>query len=178
MILTWISSRYECWDQSSFNLIHIEIYLNQHQYDQANSRFLISFLYWLDISNIVFNIYLYISSLIKSMQFFFKYLTIQANQCRDQLISNMICVLCHLTFAWHSLTYAFLIHLSTLIKANLLSNSSCSWKANHYWDQSKIINSCLIYHLLNMLAFTWCYDIPQHRSHFIDSICIVFFCLN
>ena len=26
-----------------------------------------------------------------------------------------------------------------------------------------------------MLAFSWYYDIPQHRSHFINSICIVIF---
>jgi hypothetical protein len=68
VILTWISSRYECWDQSNFNVIHIEIYMNQHRYGQANSRFLISFSFWLDISNTLFNIYLRISSLIKSMQ--------------------------------------------------------------------------------------------------------------
>ena len=82
--------------------------------------------------------------------------------------------ICHWTFAWYFLTYAFLIHYSILIKANSLLNSSCSWKASHYWDQSKIINfSCLICQLPNMLAFSWYYDIPQHRCHFIDSICIV-----
>jgi len=97
------------------------------------------------------------------------------NNHRDLLVSNMSYILCLLTFAWHFLTYAFLIHSSTLIKASSLSISSCSWKASHYRDQSKIINSCLICYLPNMLAFTWCYDIPQHRSHFIDSIYIVVF---
>ena len=90
----------------------------------------------------------------------------------------MSCVLCHFNFACHLLTYAFLIHSSTLIKAISLSNSSRSWKATHCWDHSKIINPCLTCHLPNMLAFSWCHDIPQHRSHIINSICIVVFCLN
>jgi len=68
MILAWISSRYECWDQSSFSLIHIKTYMNQHQYGQANSWFLISSSFWIDPSNTYFNIYLHTSSLIKAMQ--------------------------------------------------------------------------------------------------------------
>ena len=76
-----------------------------------------------------------------------------------------------------SLMHSWFI-LQTLIQASPLSNSSCSYKASHYRDQSKIINSCLICNLPNMLVFTWCYDIPQHKSYFIDSICIVVFCLN
>jgi hypothetical protein len=42
--------------------------MNQHQYGQANSRFLISSLFWLDTLNTHFNIYLHTSSLINSMQ--------------------------------------------------------------------------------------------------------------
>jgi hypothetical protein len=42
--------------------------MNQHQYSQANSRFLISSSSWLDTHNIHFNIYLHTSSLIKTMQ--------------------------------------------------------------------------------------------------------------
>jgi hypothetical protein len=56
VILTWISSRYECWDQSSFSLTHIETYMYQHQYGQANSRFLKSHSFWLDTPNTHFNI--------------------------------------------------------------------------------------------------------------------------
>jgi hypothetical protein len=68
MTLAWISSRYECWDQSTFCLTNTETYMDQHQYGQANSRFLISFSFWLDTPNTHFNIYLHTSSLIKSMQ--------------------------------------------------------------------------------------------------------------
>jgi hypothetical protein len=60
-----------------------------------------------------------------------------------------------LTFAWYFFTCAFLIHYSTLINASPLSNFICSCKTSHYRDQSKIINSCLICHLPNMLAFSW-----------------------
>jgi hypothetical protein len=106
--------------------------MDQHQYGQVNSRFLISSLFWLDTPIIHFNLYLHTTSLINQMQSdFSKSLFIQANQCRDRLISNMSCLLCHLTFAWQFLTYAFLIHCSTLIKASPLSNSSCSCKASH-----------------------------------------------
>ena len=65
-----------------------------------------------------------------------------------------------------------------LIKSNPLSISSCSCKASHYWDQSIFIKLCLICHLSNILDFTWFHDIPQDRSHFINSIWIVVFCLN
>ena len=65
-----------------------------------------------------------------------------------------------------------------LIKPNPLSISSCSYKASHYWDQSIFIKSCIICHLPNILDFTWFHDIPQDRSHFINSIWIVVFCLN
>jgi hypothetical protein len=68
LILTWISSRYECWYQSSFSLTHIETYMDQYQYYQANSWFLISSLFWLDTPDIYFNIYLHTSSLLKSIQ--------------------------------------------------------------------------------------------------------------
>jgi hypothetical protein len=68
MILTWISSRYECWDQSSFSLILTETNMDHHQYGQANSRFLISYSFWLDIPNTHFNLYLHTSSLINSIQ--------------------------------------------------------------------------------------------------------------
>jgi len=70
------------------------------------------------------------------------------------------------------------IHTSSLIKPSSLSSFSCSWKASHYRDKSKNINSCLFCHLPNMLAFSWCYDIPQHRGHSIDFICIVVFRLS
>jgi hypothetical protein len=68
MILAWISSRYECWDQSSFSLILIETNMDHHQYGQVNSRYLISYLFWLDIPNTHFNLYFYSSSLINSVQ--------------------------------------------------------------------------------------------------------------
>jgi hypothetical protein len=68
LFLSWISSRYECWYQSSFSLTHIETYMDQYQYCQDNSRFLISSSFWLDTHDIYFNIYLHSSSLIKSMQ--------------------------------------------------------------------------------------------------------------
>jgi hypothetical protein len=42
--------------------------MDQHQYGQANSRFLISSSFWLDTPDTYFNIYLHTSSLIKSMQ--------------------------------------------------------------------------------------------------------------
>jgi hypothetical protein len=42
-------------------------YMSQHQYGQVNSRFLIPSSFWLDTRNTYFNIYLHISSLIKSM---------------------------------------------------------------------------------------------------------------
>jgi len=48
VILAWISSRYKYWDQSSFSLTHIETYMDQHQYGQANSWFLKSSSFWLD----------------------------------------------------------------------------------------------------------------------------------
>jgi hypothetical protein len=68
MILAWIPSKYECWDQSSFSLFLIETNMDHYQYGQANSRFLISYSFWLDIPNIHFNLYLHTSSLINSMQ--------------------------------------------------------------------------------------------------------------
>jgi hypothetical protein len=68
LILAWISSRFECWYQSSFSLTHIERYMDQYQYCQVNSRFLISFSFWLHTPDTYFNIYLHTSSLIKSMQ--------------------------------------------------------------------------------------------------------------
>jgi hypothetical protein len=178
-MLAWISSRYECWYQSSFSLTHIETYMNQYQYCQANSWFLISSLFWLDTSDTYFNIYLHTSSFDQiNAKWFSKSLFIQANQYREYPIFIIHCLHCHFSFTWHFLIYALLIHSSTLIKASPLSSSSYSCKASHYRDQSKTINSCLICHMPNMLAFIWCYDIPQHRSHFINSICIVVFCLN
>jgi hypothetical protein len=179
VILTWTSSRYECWDQLSFNLIHIEIYMNQHQYGQANSRFLKSSSFWLDTSNTHLNIYLHTSNSIKSMQSHFANLY-PYKQTKVETILYLIWVVS--SVIWPLLIISSLMHswfiLQHLIKANPLTTSSCSCKASHYRDQSKIINSCLIFHLPNMLAFTWCYDIPQYRSYFIDSICIVVFCLN
>ena len=179
MILTWISSRYECWDQSSFSLIHIETYMNQHQYDQANSRFLIFSSFWLDTPNTHFNLYLHTSSLIILMQSDF--LNLYPYMQTD--VENTLYPLYIVSFVISPLLDIFsLMHswfiLQSLIKASPLSNSFCSCKASHYRDQSKIINSCLICHMLNMLAFIWCYDISQHKSHFIDSICIVVFCFN
>ena len=154
-------------------------YMNQHQYGQANSRFLISYSFWLDTPNTYFNIYLHTSSLIKSMQSDFPNLYLY-NETNIETHLYLIWVVSFVI--WPMLDISSLMHswfiLQSLIKANSLSNSSCSCKASHYWDQSKIINSCLIYHLLNMLAFSWYYDIQQYRSHFISSICIVVFFLN
>ena len=178
MILAWISSRYECWDQSSFSLIHIKTYMNQHQYGQANSWFLISSSSWLNTPNTHFNIYLHTSSLIKAMQsdfpnlYSYKQTNIETDLYPIWVVSFVIYPLLGIS----SLMHSWLI-LQSLIKASLLSNSSYSCKASHYRDQSKI-NSCLICHLPNMLAFTWYYDIPQHRGHFIYYICIVVFGLN
>jgi hypothetical protein len=153
--------------------------MDQHQCGEANSRFLISFSFWLDTPNTHFNLYLHTSSLIKSMQSDFPNLY----PYKQTNVENIIYPLYIVSFVISSwLDISSLMHswfiLQSLIKASPLFNSSCSCKASHYRDQSKIINSCLICHLSNMLAFTWCYDIPQHRSHFIDSICIVVFCLN
>ena len=153
--------------------------MDQHQYGQANSWFLISSSFWLDTLNTHFNIYLHTSSLIKSMQsdfpnlYPYKQTNIETDLYPIRVVSFVIQPLLGIS----SLVHSWLILLS-LIKASPLSNSSCSCKGSHYRDQSKIINSCLICHLLNMLALTWWYDIPQHKSYFIDSICIVDFCLN
>jgi hypothetical protein len=56
-----------------------------------------------------------------------------------------------------SLMHSWLI-LQFLIKANPLSNSSCSCKASHYWDQSKIINSCVMF--LELCCF---HDLPTQQ---------------
>jgi hypothetical protein len=98
---------------------------------------------------------------------------------RDRYISNMSCVLCHLTFCLIFLHLCILdsfsnprsklIHYQTLlvhvkqviIKTNLKSSTHVSFTI-----------------LSNMLAFSLYCDIPQHRSHFIDSICIVVFFLG
>jgi hypothetical protein len=62
--------------------------------------------------------------------------------------------------------------LQHLINANPLTTSSCSCKASHYKDQFKIINSCLIFHLPNMLAFTY-----VMISHNIEAISLIPFAL-
>jgi hypothetical protein len=196
MIIAWISSRYECWDQSSFSLILIEKNMDHHQYGHANSWFLISYSFWLDIPNTHFNLYLHTSSLINSMQSDFlnlysykqtKVETVTAKirtSDRETRTSDFHRIqLWAVSFViWPLLGMSSLMRpwfiLQSLIKASPLSNSSCSCKASHYRDQFKIINLCLICHLPNMLAFTWWYDIPQYRGHFMDSICIVVFCLN
>ena len=153
--------------------------MDQHQYGQVNSQFFISSSFWLDIPNTLFNIYLHTSSLIKSMQSDFSNLY----PYKQTDIMTILYLLYIVPFViWPLLGISLLMHswfiLQPLIKASPLSKSSCSYKASHYRDQSKINNSCLIYHLPNMLAFSWYYDIPQHRSHFINSICIVVFFLN
>jgi hypothetical protein len=154
-------------------------YMNQHQYGQTNSWFLISSLFWLDTPNTHFNIYLHTSSLINSMQSDFPnlYPYKQTNIETDLYLVWVVSFVIQSLLGISSLMHSWLI-LQSLIKASPLSNSSCPCKASHYWDQSKIINSCVIYHLPNMLAFSWYYDIPQHRSHFINSICIVIFFLE
>ena len=129
MILAWISSRYECWDQSSFSLIHIETYMNQHQYGQANSWFLVSFSFWLDTSNTHFNIYLHTSSLIKLMHsdfpnlYPYKQTNVETDLYLIWIVSFVI---------WPLLDISSLMHpwfiLQSLIKASPLSNSSCSCK--------------------------------------------------
>ena len=144
VIIAWISSRYECWDQLSFSLIHIKTYMNQHQYGQANSRFLMSSSFWLDTPNTHFNIYLHTFSLIKSMQSDFSNLY----PYKQTNVENILYPLYIVSFVISPLlNISSLIHswfiLQSLIKANPLSNFSCSCKASHYWDQSKIINSCL-----------------------------------
>ena len=130
-------------------------YMNQHQYGQANSRFLISSSFWLDTPNTHFNLYLHTSSLIILMQsdflnlYPYKQTNVENILYPLYIVSFVISPLLDISSLMHS---CFI--LQSLIKASLLSNSSCSCKASHYRDQSKIINSCLIYHLPNMLAFT------------------------
>ena len=152
--------------------------MNQHQYGQVNSWFLISSSFWLDTPNTDFNIYLHISSLIKSMQSDF----LNLYPYKQTNVENILYPLYIVSFVISPLLkISSLIHsrfiLQSLIKASPLSNSSCSCEASHYRDQSKI-NSCLICHLPNMFAFTWYYDISQHKSHFINFIYIVVFYLN
>jgi hypothetical protein len=142
-------------------LTHIETYMDQHQYGQANSRFLISSSFWLNTPNTHFNIYLHTSSLINSMQSDFPnlYRYKQTNMDIDLYPIWVVSFVIKPLLGIYSLMHSWLIHQS-LIKANSLSNSSHSCKVNHYRDHSKIINSCLIFHLPNMFALIWCYDIP------------------
>jgi hypothetical protein len=155
------------------------INMDQHQYGQANSRFLISSSFWLDNPNIHSNFYLHTTSLINSMQsdfpnlYPYKQTNVETDLYPIWVVSLVIWPLLGISSLMHSWSI-----VQSLIKASPLLSSSYSYKASHYRDQSKIINSCLICHLPNMLAFTSYYDIPQYRSHFIYSICIVVFCLN
>jgi hypothetical protein len=123
VILAWISSRYECWDQSSFSLTDIETYMDKHQYGQANSWFLISSSFWLDTPNTHFNIYLHTSSLINSMQSDFPnlYPYKQTNIDTDlypicPLSLNVCLVFLHLCILYSFINpWSRLIHYQTLL---------------------------------------------------------------
>ena len=92
-----------------------------YQYGQANSRFLMSSLFWLDTPNIHFIFYLHTTSLINSMQSGFPNLY-PYKQTNVETDLYLICVVSFVIFifAWHFLTYAFLIYCSPLIKASPL----------------------------------------------------------
>ena len=177
MILSWISSRYECWDQSSFSLIHIKTYMNQHQYGQANSWFM-SFSFWLDTPNTHFNIYLHTSSLIKAMQSDFSYLypykqtNIENILCPLYIVSFVISLLLNISHLytldslfnpWSKLVLypTLLVHAKqAIIETNPKSSTHVSFA---------ICQICLLSHDAT---------ISHNISHFINSICIVVFCLN
>ena len=162
MILAWISSRYECWDQSSFSLIHIKTYMNQHQYGQANSRFLISSSSWLNTPNTHFNIYLHTSSLIKAMQsdfpnlYPYKQTNIETDLYPIWVVSFVIWPLLGIFSLMHSWfilqPWSKLIHYQTLLVHT---------KQATYIRPFHVIISCIIYRLPNIFAFPWCHDIPH-----------------
>ena len=70
---------------------------------------------------------------------FLKSFSIQENHYWCHLISIICCLLCHLTFAWHLFTYAFLTRSSNLIHTTQLLISSYSCKSSNYWDQTIFI---------------------------------------
>jgi hypothetical protein len=146
----------------------IKLYFDSHRNIWININmvkpihdFLYPLHFWLDTPNTYFNIYLHTSSLIDSMQsdFLNLYPYKQTNIDTDLYPIWVVSFVIKPFLGISSLMHFWLIHQS-LIKANPLSNSSRSCKASHYRDQSKIVNSCLIFYLPNMLALTWCYDIP------------------
>jgi hypothetical protein len=195
VIHAWISSRYEYWDQSSFSFTHIKTYMDQHQYGQANSRFLKSSSFWLDTPNTHINLYIHTSSLIILMQSDFLNLypykqtkvetitvKIRTSDRRPELLTfagfNLeqcplsfdLCLVCpHLcTLDSFSNPWWRLVHCPTLLihakQATIETNSKSSTHVLFFiWQISFLSHDAMISH---------------HRSHFIDSICIVVFCLN
>ena len=143
MILAWISSRYECWDQSSFSLTHIETYGSTSIWlSQFTIPYILLILAW--HSYIHFNLYLHTSSLIILMQSDF----LDLYPCKQTNVENILYPLYIVSFViWHLLGISSLMHswliLQYLIKANPLSNSSCSHKASHLYETV----SCLSTHV-------------------------------
>jgi len=110
-------------------------YMNLRQYGQANLWLLVSSSFWLDIPNTHFNLYLHTSRLIILMQSDFSNLY----SYKQTNVENILYPLYIVFFVISPLLdISSLIHswflLQSLIKANPLSNSSCSCKATHYWD--------------------------------------------
>jgi hypothetical protein len=97
--------------------------MNQHQCGQANLWFLISYLFWLVIPNIHFNLYLHTSSLINSMQsdflnlYLYKQTNIETDLYPIWVVLFVIWTLLGISSLMHSIfnPWSRLVHYPTLL---------------------------------------------------------------
>jgi hypothetical protein len=150
--------------------------MNQHQYGQANSLFLISYSFWLVIPNTRFNFYLHTSSLINSMQsdflnlYPYKQTNIETDLYPIWVVSFVVWTLLGIS----SLMHSFLNPWSRLVNyPTLLVHAKQATIGTNPKSSTHVLFSICQICLLSHDAM-----ISHHRNHFIDSICIVVFCLN